>query len=66
MKNVIRPLGVAIVFFASGCSSDTARRTTYETLQNVRQQECLKTPSSDCGKRESYEDYQRKRKELGL
>ena len=64
MNNIIRALCLAIIVAAAGCSSDTAKRTAYETLQNVRQQECLKNPSSDCEKRESYEDYQRKRKGL--
>ncbi len=58
-------LGLAFVALLSGCSSETAKRTTYETLQNVREQECLKNPSaSNCGKRDSYEDYERQRKTL--
>jgi len=72
MANIIRALALvftqaltlAFIVFASGCSSDAAKRTAYETLQNVRQRECLKNPSVDCGKREGYEDYQRKRKGL--
>jgi len=50
----------------AGCSSDTAKRTAYETLQNVREQECLKSPAMDCGRRDSYEDYERQRKSLEL
>jgi curli biogenesis system outer membrane secretion channel CsgG len=59
-------LCLAIVALVSGCSSETAQRTAYETLQNVREQECLKNPDSrsDCGKHDSYDDYQRQRKEL--
>jgi hypothetical protein len=58
-------LCLAVVALISGCSGETAKRTAYETLQNVREQECLKDPSAtDCGKRDSYEDYQRRRKEL--
>lgn len=59
-------LCLAIAVLAAGCSGETAKRTAYETLQNVREQECLKNPNSrsDCGKRDSYDDYQRKRKEL--
>jgi hypothetical protein len=50
----------------SGCSAETAKRTTYETLQNVHEQDCLKDPNSpsDCGKQDSYDTYQRQRKEL--
>jgi hypothetical protein len=64
MAKFIGVLCLAIVALTAGCSSESAKRTAYETLQNVRQQECIKNPSSDCGKRESYEDYEHKRKEL--
>ncbi len=57
-------LFLAIIALATGCSSDTAKRTAFETLQNVHQQECMKNPSIDCGKRESYDVYMNKRKEL--
>lgn len=64
MANFIRVLCLVILTLTAGCSSESAKRTAYETMQNVRQQQCLKDPSSDCGKRESYEDYERKRKAL--
>jgi hypothetical protein len=64
MANSVRVLCVVIVALTAGCSSESAKRTAYETLQNVRQQECLKNLSAECEKRESYEDYERKRKEL--
>jgi hypothetical protein len=65
MANLIRVSFLAIVVLGSGCSSEAAKRTAYETLQNIHEQECLKNPPApDCGKRDSYEDYQRKRKEL--
>ena len=64
MANFVRVSCLAIIALTTGCSSDAAKRTAYETLQNVRQQECLKNPSLECEKRESYEDYERKRKEL--
>lgn len=64
MANIVRALSLAIIVLASGCSSDTAKRITYEILQNVRQRDCVKDMSPDCQKRESYEDYERKRKEL--
>ena len=64
MPSLFRSLCLAIIALTAGCSSDTAKRTAYETLQNVHQQECLKNPSLDCEKRESYEDYERKRKDL--
>jgi hypothetical protein len=48
----------------SGCSTNSVNKTAYETLQNIGQQQCQKTMSSDCSKRESYDDYQRHRHEL--
>jgi uncharacterized lipoprotein len=57
-------LSLAFAALLAGCSSETAKRTAYETLQNIHEQDCLKDRKSpeDCGKRESYEDYERKRK----
>jgi outer membrane biogenesis lipoprotein LolB len=57
-------LSLVAIFFLPGCSSDLAQRTAFETLQNVDQQDCQKLPSVECPKRESYDDYQRERKEL--
>ncbi len=64
MGNFAGLLVLAGVVLISGCSADTAKRTAYETLQNVHEQECLKNPAMNCGKRDSYEEYERKRKEL--
>jgi hypothetical protein len=64
MANFAGALCLVIAALIAGCSSESAKRTAYETLQNVREQECLKNLSSDCEKRESYEDYECKRKEL--
>jgi hypothetical protein len=60
---VISILLVSFIVAAEGCSSETVKRTTYETLQNIRQQECSKTPSVDCEKRERLEAYEDKRQE---
>lgn len=64
MVHVLRSICLAFFVVVSGCSSDTAKRTAYETMQNVRQQECNKNPSLNCEKRESFEDYERKRRVL--
>lgn len=64
MDNLPRMVFLAMIAILSGCSSEAAKRTAYETMQNVREQECLKNPAMDCGKRGSYEDYQRQREEL--
>ena len=64
MATLFKMSFLATMAFMSGCSSDTAKRTAYETLQNVHEQECLKNPAMDCGRRETYEDYERQRKTL--
>ena len=64
MDKSIFVLCLTVFALVSGCSSEMAKRTAYETLQNVHEQECLKNPAMNCGKRDSYDDYQRKRKEL--
>jgi hypothetical protein len=64
MRIPIGGLCLVAMALVSGCSSETAKRTAYETLQNIHEQDCLKNPQTECEKRESYEDYQRKRKEL--
>lgn len=64
MRFLVGLLGFALVGLASGCSTEALRRTAYETLQNLGQQECEKNPSDDCEKRLSYDEYQREREEL--
>jgi len=53
-----------VIMAEAGSSNDTFKRTTYETLQNVRRQECLSYPAPECEKRDSYDDYQRNRNVL--
>ena len=48
----------------AGCSAETVKRTTYETLQNIREQECSRTPSVDCEKRDSLEVYEERREQV--
>lgn len=62
MKPIIFP--VLLLIITTGCSSEMAKRTTYETLENVRINECQSVPSSDCPERESYDSYTRKRNEV--
>ena len=64
LTRIFHALCLVIIALSSGCSADQAKRTAYETLQNIRQRDCLEDMSPDCGKRESYENYERKRKEL--
>lgn len=55
---------MAALALTLGCSSETWKRATYDTLQNINQQECLKNPNADCERQEGYDDYQRKREEV--
>jgi len=66
MKKVVPVLSLAIFIFLFGCSTEQAKRTAYEALRNKARMECLKNPSSPCPKDESYDEYQRARKELPL
>lgn len=43
------------------CSSETLKRTSYETFKNIEQQQCAKDLGSDCPQHEKYEDYQKRR-----
>jgi hypothetical protein len=48
-----------------GCSLASAKRTTYETMESMRIQQCLDRPDDpDCSThRQRYEDYEAKRKQ---
>ena len=63
---MIKKVTLLIIIFGvvQACSSDSLKRTTYETLESVRQQQCHKDLSPECPKRQSYEDYQRGKEEL--
>jgi len=54
---------ILLGFGVSACSSDSVRRTTYETLQNVGEQQCEKDLSSECPERQSYDEYRRSQEE---
>jgi len=60
----LRYLAPLLALCIAGCAAETWKRTTYETLQNVNQQACEKTPGVDCP-RQSYDDYQRMREDTG-
>ncbi len=47
-----------------GCSTETAKRLTYESLQARQQLECQKTPGQECPGRDVYDSYQQKRDEI--
>ena len=55
---------VAFLILLAGCSREVVQRTTYETLRNIEQQQCLDAGTSPCPPREGYDAYQRRREEL--
>jgi hypothetical protein len=63
MKSALAILCLGTVVLVAACTTESAKRATFETLQNVRQQECEKNRDPDCQKRESYDEYQRQRQQ---
>lgn len=57
-------LGLLLVTL--GCSEESVKRTSYETLQNIRQQDCSKTPSVECDGRERLETYEQQRQNVEI
>lgn len=45
------------------CSSESVKHTTYETLQNIGQQQCEQELSAECEERKKYSDYKKAREE---
>jgi hypothetical protein len=56
-------LAAVLVVVLQACSSETAKRTAFETLQNLHEQQCAQDLYRNCPPRERYDDYQDKRKE---
>ena len=59
MQNSTRVLSLTVIFFFCGCSSEMAKRSAYESLQNKAQMDCQQQPGSACPEKKSYDDYQR-------
>ena len=58
--NPLKALLLAMLIPAvCACSTESWKRTGYETLQNIHQQQCEKNLSMECGERKSYEAYRR-------
>ncbi len=64
MNNSPGYLLTVLVLGAAGCSAQALQRTGYETLQNIQQQRCQEELSAECPQRESFDAYQRERREL--
>ncbi len=68
MKFIVQAVCVTILLLLFGCSGEMAKRSAYESLQNVEQMNCRQQPGSACPEKRSYDDYQRslnKRSEPG-
>ncbi len=65
-NTMIKMVTLLIIIFGvvQACSSESLKRTAYETMENVKQQECHKDLSTECPERQRYEDYQRDKEEL--
>ena len=59
MNSMLRIAYAAILLLSFGCSSEMAKRATYETLQNKSQMDCQQQPGSACPEKKSYDEYQR-------
>jgi len=55
---------IVIIGVIQACTSESLKRTTYESMENVRQQQCHEDLSSECPERQRYEDYQRDKEKL--
>lgn len=47
-----------------GCSAASLQRMGYETMQNVKEQQCLNREMRQCPESPTYEKYQEQRREL--
>jgi predicted acetyltransferase len=54
---------IKIALINSACSTEFYKKTGFEMLQNIHEQQCQQELSAQCPQRESYEEYQRKLKD---
>lgn len=59
MKHSVLVISVSVFLLVSGCSSEMAKRSAYESLQNKAQMDCQQNPGSACQDHQSYDEYQR-------
>lgn len=64
VHDIIRILSLGLVLFhLTGCSSDSLKHNTYQSLKSIEQQQCLQQPGRDCTNPESYNQFEKKREE---
>ena len=54
----------SLLAMLSGCSADWPQRLGYHAVQNAGQLQCQKAMANDCERRQSYDEYQRERREM--
>ena len=65
MKGISMRFSVLVLMLlAAAGSSDAVQRSSYEAVQGVAQKDCRQYPAVECPRRDSYDDYQRQRKEI--
>lgn len=52
-----------VMVLISACSSASVKRNAYQSVESMRQQQCIKQPSTDCPPPESYNKYEAQREE---
>jgi hypothetical protein len=59
MQGIVPGACLVIFLLFSGCSSEMAKRSAYESMQNKALMDCQQQPGSACPEQKSYADYQR-------
>lgn len=58
------PIVLSGLLALTGCSSESIKRNTYQSLQSIERQECLKQPNKDCtDPAGSYNQFEKQREE---
>lgn len=55
---------ISIVFLCGGCTQQQAQRAAFETLQNIKSQECDDRLVDGCPEGENFDTYQRQRRHV--
>ncbi len=57
-------LVISIVFLCGGCTQQQVQRAAFETLQNIKSQECDDRLVDGCQEGENFDTYQRQRRQV--
>ena len=64
--NYILPILLCLSLALSGCSTEHIKRGSFEMMQNIHQQHCIRDYLENCPQREDYHQYQRKKEEVQM